>query len=414
MSTVLCTHSNYLLRLLFTLPVVIVLGLAGLIWHTFVFVVCDEYYVAAGNSITFPLVLVFSIFNFLFGMMVLSYYLVVSTDPGGVSEGWLLEVYERNRLLSPHARVPERWCGLCDKPRPARADHCSICQRCILKQDHHCPWVGNCVGHGNHKYFFLFIFYAFCGSFFFVIINMNDMGELFSAEAASRRSFAANLGSVMALSVAIALAGFLMLHAYLIANACTSLDVGLYDAGRNPFDRGARRNTMAVLGSRPWTWLLPLRPDCAGDGSDFSASALDAALEQALGRRSVTACGWSRGRGYVSAQGEETDAMVVRPPRDLERGEAPEQELELRGMGAPRDHAAEESGGIEDGCGGGDCLDGDGEPEVGCETAAAPLLPPPPQEAEGKLDGGSGEDDSSNSASLGGCESTSDDCDDHS
>ena len=38
-----------------------------------------------------------------------------------------------------------RWCRECRVVKPDRCHHCSSCQRCVLKMDHHCPWLGWCI-----------------------------------------------------------------------------------------------------------------------------------------------------------------------------------------------------------------------------------------------------------------------------
>ena len=54
-----------------------------------------------------------------------------------------------------------RYCEKCNLIKPDRCHHCSICGICILKMDHHCPWINNCVSFTNYKFFVLFLGYTF-------------------------------------------------------------------------------------------------------------------------------------------------------------------------------------------------------------------------------------------------------------
>ncbi|KAJ3286782.1 palmitoyltransferase akr1 [Rhizoclosmatium sp. JEL0117] len=49
------------------------------------------------------------------------------------------------------------YCTTCCIRKPLRAKHCKFCDRCMSKFDHHCPWIFNCVGAKNHRYFLLFV-----------------------------------------------------------------------------------------------------------------------------------------------------------------------------------------------------------------------------------------------------------------
>ena len=51
-------------------------------------------------------------------------------------------------------------CQRCLRTKPDRCHHCSQCNKCILKMDNHCPWVANCIGFYNYKYFLNMLLYA--------------------------------------------------------------------------------------------------------------------------------------------------------------------------------------------------------------------------------------------------------------
>lgn len=47
-------------------------------------------------------------------------------------------------------------CFTCNLVKPLRSKHCSTCDVCVDRMDHHCVWINNCVGSGNQRMFNIF------------------------------------------------------------------------------------------------------------------------------------------------------------------------------------------------------------------------------------------------------------------
>ena len=80
----------------------------------------------------------------------LSFFVASAKDPG-----YLRPQHDFLEMLTKIH--PCEMCPDCLVLRTPRSRHCAICNRCVERFDHHCPWLNNCVGIRNHNSFIIFL-----------------------------------------------------------------------------------------------------------------------------------------------------------------------------------------------------------------------------------------------------------------
>lgn len=202
-------------------------------------------------------------------------------------------------------------CKKCRISRPPRCHHCRVCNRCILRFDHHCVWVNNCIGQNNYRSFLLMLVFLTIGCWYgvvmlwlpfyeplkqqilehgFHILYDNQTGFLnLPMPGILWKQFwfdgleplvVVKLVFPLLASVGVLEATLLAYHIRYTLLARTTLEYkimldrqyqalverrGVYEVPPNPFDHGWFKNLKTVIGPRPILALLPIPVQSDGD-----------------------------------------------------------------------------------------------------------------------------------------------------
>ncbi|XP_068454966.1 palmitoyltransferase ZDHHC12-B-like [Clinocottus analis] len=216
------------------------------------------------------------LFFLLVMLSVLLYFAVSLMDPGFVLTDTVKGSNEELESMIPQSLTPRlRRCGYCLLQQPMRAKHCQTCKRCVRRFDHHCPWMENCVGERNHRWFMVYLLVQLLALLWALHAALSGLSPGVSWEPWLRANgfLLAALGVVGVFSAVVLV--LLGCHLYLVSINCTTWEFMsrhrisyLKNRGdeHNPFDRGPLcnlRDFFCACGAVAWEQTYERNADCA-------------------------------------------------------------------------------------------------------------------------------------------------------
>uniref|UniRef100_V5HVC4 Palmitoyltransferase n=2 Tax=Ixodes ricinus TaxID=34613 RepID=V5HVC4_IXORI len=217
-----------------------------------------------------------------------------------------------------------RYCEKCHLIKPDRAHHCSVCGKCILKMDHHCPWVNNCVSFTNYKHFILFLAYSLIYCLFVAATTLQYFIKFWTNDLEGWGRFHILFLFFVAFMFAISLVSLFGYHIYLVMVNRSTLEAfrpPIFRTGPDKygFSLGRQANVAEVFGDNKRLWVLPVFTSL-GDGVTYPTRTQVASSYNSMGSTAPA----SLGDGVTFPQrivDEDTDGLLNERQRWAETDE---------------------------------------------------------------------------------------------
>ena len=192
------------------------------------------------NTSNFIILLIIDII--LFSLQIFQTLITSLTDPGS-----FLPCYGEDKSNSSDAKVMIatikgqdyflNFCRTCLNAKDLRVYHCPDCGLCILRHDHHCPWLSTCIGLNNHKYFIILVFVNIIYFIYNTILLMNLAFSKIGKDKISELSKTDNICLYFLLILNII---FLLFHIALLINHSIYISTGQTTSERIKRKKGAK------------------------------------------------------------------------------------------------------------------------------------------------------------------------------
>ncbi|KAK1566578.1 hypothetical protein Q3G72_001592 [Acer saccharum] len=194
--------------------------------------------------------------------------LVSANDPGIIPRNDQASVEEvgtsdgtrRKKITVNGVELKLKYCRICKIFRPPRSCHCAVCDNCVEKFDHHCPWIGQCIALRNYRFYLAFVISALIFFMYIFTFSVLRIHQRIKKDNIGFIGLLKNCPETLALvsfsfAATCFLGGLAVFHVYLIAMNQTAYENfrQRYVDSKNPYDKGIISNYKEVL-------FVPLPP----------------------------------------------------------------------------------------------------------------------------------------------------------